>query len=124
MNKTEDKYLKIETNAVSKTTATIGEGIKHDTGKLRYDLIPADALEELAKVYTMGAKKYGDRNWEKGMDWSRLFGAMLRHSWSWFRGEKFDQQDGQHHLSSVAWCALALMSYEMRKVGKDDRPTM
>uniref|UniRef100_UPI001E4FF338 dATP/dGTP diphosphohydrolase domain-containing protein n=1 Tax=Acetomicrobium sp. S15 = DSM 107314 TaxID=2529858 RepID=UPI001E4FF338 len=38
---------------------------------LRYDLIPSDALRELAKVYTVGAEKYGERNWEKGMSWGR-----------------------------------------------------
>lgn len=100
----------------------INEGVKFDTGKPRYDLIPADSLHELAKLYSMGAIKYGDRNWEKGMAWGRIFGAMMRHSWAWFRGEQFDPEDGQHHLASVAWCALALMSYEMRGIGTDDRP--
>ena len=97
------------------------EGIKFDKGKARYDLIPADSLDELAKLYTLGAEKYGDRNWEKGMSWGRIFGAMMRHSWAWFRGERCDPDDGQPHLASVAWCALALLAYEMRGVGTDDR---
>lgn len=103
-------------------TPPMPEGVKFDAGKARYDLIPGDSLHELAKLYTMGAKKYGDRNWEKGMHWSRIFGAMMRHSWAWFRGERFDPVDGQPHLASVAWCALALLAYEMREVGTDDRP--
>lgn len=105
----------------TRVTQAISEGRKDDTGKLRYDLIPPEALEELARVYTIGAKKYSDRNWEKGMSWGRVFAAMMRHSWAWLRGETNDPVDGQHHLSSVAWCAFTLLTYEVRKVGTDDR---
>ena len=97
-------------------------GRKDDSGKLRYDLIPHDALEELARVYTIGAAKYEDRNWEKGMQWGRIFAAMMRHAWAFWRGERHDPVDGQHHLASVAWCALALLSYDLRSIGEDDRP--
>jgi hypothetical protein len=97
------------------------KGIKHDTDKNRYDLIPAYALDELARVYTIGAKKYGDHNWRKGMLWGRVFGAMMRHAWAWWRGEAYDPVDGQCHLSSVAWCAFTLMEYERFKLGEDDR---
>ena len=88
-------------------------GIKYDSDKPRFDLIPADALEEVAKVYTVGANKYGDRNWEKGLSYGKLFGAMLRHSWAWWRGEKDDQENKLHHLSSVVFCALGLLHYEL-----------
>lgn len=100
------------------------EGIKHDSDKPRFDLIPADALEEVAKVYTVGAKKYGDRNWEKGLFYGRLCGALLRHIYAWWRGEKKDKENKCHHLSSVVFCALALLHYELNfsKFSKfDDR---
>lgn len=100
-----------------------GEGRKDDSGKLRFDLIPAGPLQELARVYTMGAEKYDDRNWENGLTWGRVFAAMMRHAWAWWRGETNDPDDGQHHLASVAWCALALMEYQMFSgAGEDDRP--
>lgn len=98
------------------------EGRKDDTGKFRYDLIPARPLEELARVYTIGAKKYEDRNWEKGIKFSRLFSAMMRHAWAYWRGEKNDQEDGQHHMASVAWCAFALIELELTQPDFDDRP--
>jgi len=97
------------------------EGRKDDIGKLRYDLIPPGPLSELAKVYTIGAAKYDDRNWENGIKWGRIFGAMMRHAWAWWGGEIHDPKDGQHHLASVAWCALALMEFERTKVDFDDR---
>lgn len=98
-------------------------GTKFDRDKtLRYELIPPEGLEALAELYAIGAKKYGDRNWEKGLSWCRVFGAMMRHAWAWFRGEKYDPIDKQHHMIAVAWNALALYTYELRKTGQDDRP--
>lgn len=97
------------------------EGRKNDTGKLRYDLLPVLPLAEVANVFTIGAKKYDDRNWEKGLKWGRVFGAMMRHAWAWWRGETHDKEDGQHHLASVAWCALVLMEFERTHGELDDR---
>ena len=96
-------------------------GRKDDDGKLRYDLIPGYPLGQLAAVYTLGAGKYTDHNWRKGMRWGRLFAAMCRHAWAWWCGERLDPQDGQHHLASVAWIAFTLMEYEKYKLGEDDR---
>ncbi len=97
------------------------EGTKHDQDKARFDLIPVGPLERLAELYALGADKYGDRNWEEGMSWGRVFAAMMRHAWAWWRGETFDSENGQHHLASVAWCALALLEYDYEGKGTDDR---
>lgn len=99
----------------------MSDGKKNDHGKLRYDLIPSYPLESLAHVYTIGALKYADRNWEKGIAWGRIFAAMMRHAWAWWKGERFDPVDGQHHLASVAWCAFALIEYEITHLELDDR---
>ena len=97
------------------------EGKKFDEGKLRFDLIPVRPLERVAEVYTIGATKYEDENWRKGIRWSRIFGAMMRHAWAWKRGETHDPKDGQHHLASVVWTALTLMEYEETCPELDDR---
>jgi hypothetical protein len=96
--------------------------LRYDADKPRYDLLPADALEELVNVFTVGAKKYADRNWEKGMSWSRCFGSLMRHSWKWWRGEEIDAETGCHHMAMAAWNAMVLCAYSLRKVGTDDRP--
>lgn len=101
----------------------MNEGTKNDGGKFRWDLLPVRPLEEVVRVYTIGAKKYSDRNWEKGISWGRIFAAMMRHAWAWWGGERSDPVDGQHHLASVAWCALALMEYEETHPELDDRPS-
>lgn len=94
---------------------------RSDAGKIRYDLIPADSLHELARVYTVGAQKYEPDNWLKGMSWSRCFGSMLRHAWKFWRGERYDADTGCHHMAMVAWNAFALCTYDFRKLGTDDR---
>lgn len=95
--------------------------VKFDDNKPAYDLIAKQGLHELALVYTFGAKKYARRNWEKGMNWCRVFGAIMRHSWAWFRGETLDPESGLHHMAHAAFGCLALVEYHYTKAGKDDR---
>lgn len=100
----------------------ITEGQKFDSDKLRYELLPPELLEEVARVLTFGAHKYSARNWELGMAWSRPFAALMRHMWAWWRGEEKDPETGYSHLSHAACCIAFLVSYEARNVGTDDRP--
>ena len=97
-------------------------GVKFDGGKLRYDLIPHDALEQFVRVLTYGAEKYADRNWEKGMDWSRLYAAALRHLTAWWRGKSIDPESHLPHLAHALCCINFLLAYELRGMGGDDRP--
>jgi hypothetical protein len=98
-------------------------GRKDDLDKLRYDLIPPEAMRGLAYVYTIGAKKYADRNWEQGIKYSRVVGALFRHLFLWLIGEEFDTDNGQRHIDSVVWNAVALSTYTARGMYKfDDLP--
>ncbi len=99
-------------------------GIKHDGGKARWDLIPWDGLEEIVNVMTSGAEKYGDRNWEKGLTYSRVWAASIRHLWKWFHGENKDSETGLSHLAHAGCCILFLLAYERRGHGEDDRPKL
>lgn len=54
-------------------------GTKFDEGKLRMDLITPEMMVALATVLGHGAEKYGERNFENGLKFSRLFTATLRH---------------------------------------------
>jgi hypothetical protein len=98
------------------------DGVKFDHGKLRMDLLPPDVLEALARILTDGAEKYGCRNWEKGMAWSRPYSALLRHLLAWWGGQDTDPESGHPHLWHVMTNAVFLVSYEQRKIGEDDRP--
>ena len=98
------------------------EGRKDDSGKTPWHLMPPDALNQIAQVLEFGANKYGDRNWEKGMNWSRPFAALMRHMWAWWRGEDRDPETGLSHLAHAGCCILFLLTYQGHATGKDDRP--
>lgn len=109
------------------------EGIKHDSEKVRIELVPPEIIFAVADILTFGAKKYSDRNWENGMKWGRVFGALMRHLWSWWGGARptttnfvfgsLDSETGKSHLWHAACCIAFLVSYEERKIGEDDRQT-
>lgn len=98
------------------------EGVKYDQDKLKWHLLPGDALNEVVKVFQFGADKYGERNWEKGMGWSRLFSAIMRHMWAWWRRNPHDEETGLSHLAHAACCVLFLLAYEIRGDKNDNRP--
>ena len=96
-------------------------GALRDTadGKGRYDLIPGDALKRIAQLYERGAKKYNDRNWEKGIPASRCMDSMLRHAHQASEALALCQngdanEDPEDHLAAVCFNAMALMAYEER----------
>jgi hypothetical protein len=97
------------------------EGKKYDQGKERFDLIPARPLFDLADVFTYGAVKYEDRNWEKGISYSRIFAAIMRHLWKWWKGENIDHESILPHLAHAAWGCFVLLEYERTHREKDDR---
>jgi hypothetical protein len=97
------------------------EGYKEDGGKIRTDLLPVEPLMEIAKVLTMGAKKYPERNWEDGMDWHRPYGAILRHLFAWWKGEDLDES-GLSHLAHAGCEVLFLLEYHLKQKGNDNRP--
>lgn len=96
-------------------------GVKHDIGKPRYELIAPEFLHGLAEILEFGARKYDDRNWEKGMAWGRPFGALQRHLWAWWNGEEIDAETGKSHLHHAACCLMFLSAYEARGIGEDNR---
>lgn len=96
-------------------------GLRFNEGKIRYDLLEPFAIEQVAKVFTMGAKKYAPFNWLKGMPWSSMVASMKRHIAAFENGEDFDPESGLYHLAHAAWNALALVSYYKYFPQGDDR---
>lgn len=88
----------------------------------RFDLIPAGPLWELAEHNGKGARKYADRNWERGYKWSLSYAALQRHLNQFWGGEDIDQETGSKHLVSAAWHCLALAEFMRTHPELDDRP--
>ena len=105
---------------------------RYNTGKLRYELISPYALEELAKVYTLGAEKYtirdgdgniiddGANNWRKGLSWTEAIGSVKRHLQAFEKGEDVDEL-GSLHLANAAWGLFSILEYYKTHPELDDR---
>ena len=102
---------------------SVDEAVKADEGKVRLDLLPVAPLWYVAKVYTYGAKKYAPDNWRKGMSWSRIYAALLRHLFRFWNGEDIDPESGLPHLAHAAFGVLTLLEYRRSHLGDDDRVT-
>lgn len=112
--------------------AVASEGRKDDSDKVRIELVPPEMVFAVADILTSGAIKYEDRNWEQGMKWSRVFGAMMRHMWAWWGGKgpttrsfllgDLDAETGRSHLWHAGCCVAFLIAYEERGMTEwDDR---
>lgn len=87
--------------------------------KTRWELMPLDCLEDVARVYTEGAKKYGDNNWQNlDNGYERYKGALLRHLYA-AETQEFDEETKVRHEAAVCWNALALLW--LRKHGRKNR---
>lgn len=87
------------------------QGLKYDTGKLQYSLIPPETLKALASVLTFGAQKYAPDNWKLVEDGERRYlDALFRHLEAYRSGEKVDPESGLPHLSH-ALTNLAFIHY-------------
>jgi hypothetical protein len=94
-----------------------GEDYKSDGGKLRYDLVPMDALDEVVKRFTHGTAKYAPGSWKK-LDNAveRYSAALMRHYSAYRQGERLDPESpGLSHIGAVAWNALALVWFDLRR---------
>ena len=73
-------------------------------GKGRFDLLPMCVLMRLARHYENGSKKYGDRNWEKGIPCHSFADSAMRHLVKYLDGYR-----DEDHLIAAIWnlCGLA-----------------
>lgn len=97
----------------------------------RFSLIPGEFVWALAEHFGIGARKYADRNWEKGYKWSLTVDAMERHLTKVKMGEWLDlhevgckpdctEHTGTPHIIAVAWHACALFIFKIRHLGTND----
>jgi hypothetical protein len=97
------------------------EGTKLDAGKPRMDLLPYDALVEIAKVLGFGANKYTPGNWAKGLDFSRLLAACERHLGEYKEGRDVDFESGINHIAHAACNLLFVLWMQKHHPERDDR---
>lgn len=97
---------------------------KHDDGKPQLSLMPKAAIEGGARAFGHGVDKYGRYNYRQGegLDWSRVFDALLRHITTWWHESDNDEESKLNHLDHAQACLAMLMDYQANGLGIDDRP--
>lgn len=87
-------------------------------GKGRYDLLPWDAIHELAIHCEEGALKYGERNCEKGIPIHSLVDSGIRYLSCYLRGMK-----DEPHLRAALWNIAFAIWMEKNRPDMQDIPT-
>jgi len=106
-----------EVRTVSSTGGA--KGVKPE----RYDLLPVEALDIMARLYGFGAQKYAAHNWRKGYEWSKSYASLMRHATRFWAGEDIDEETGLPHLAGVSFHAFTLMVFMTEHPDFDDRFT-
>jgi hypothetical protein len=91
------------------------DGVKYDSEKLRWSLLPLDAVEEVVKVLEYGAQKYAPDNWMKvpGAR-ERYWDAAMRHLVAWKKDGCLDDETKLSHLAHATCCMLYLIWFEQQ----------
>ncbi len=97
------------------------EGLRYDGGKPRADLLAPEAMLGIAAVLEVGAKKYAENNWRKGMKWGKTIACLLRHTFYFMAGEDLDKESGLPHVDHIACNAMFLQTYYREFKDLDDR---
>ena len=92
------------------------------TNKVPFHLIPPRALAYVAICFADGGFKYQPYNfYVEKISSSVYYGAMLRHIFAWWSGERL-APDGHHHLAHAACCLIMVLSVEGTDMLNDNRP--
>jgi len=97
----------------------IDESKKQTKGKLKWELLPLDCVEEVVKVYDFysDGKKYKPGSW-RNLDKEYLQilkGAVQRHLTAWDTVSKVDEESGITHLAHMIWNLLTMIHIEKKE---------
>lgn len=99
---------------------------KHAAGirKPQLNLVPSIAMILMAKVFELGAVKYGPFNWrDAAVVRSIYLAAAMRHLLLMADGQDIDDESGQPHSAHVQACMAIIQDAEALGMLVDDRPT-
>ena len=110
--------MELNSDRMVKSNDDTNSSVKNDRldDKLRWELLPLEDVEDIVRVYTAGAKKYGENKWQDLPDGIRRYkAALLRHLVEYDKGNEIDEETGCFHLAQVAWNAIAMLHISKQK---------
>jgi len=85
---------------------------------------PTVGIQEMGKVFTGGAAKYGRFNWrDHAVSATVYYDAAQRHLMAWFAGEDIDPESGISHLAHVMSCCNIVLDAKEHGKLNDNRLT-
>jgi hypothetical protein len=94
---------------------TFGSGAKRSEKiAARYDLIPSGPLRRLALRYGLGASRYGEYNWQKGLPLSDTYNHILAHLNNFRDAAMHGCDTEDDELAGAAWGIFTLMFFQDR----------
>lgn len=85
-------------------------------------LIPVGAMNSVARVMELGARKYGPYNWRSNKIQLMVYAnACLRHLHQWIGGQSTDDESGEPHLAHAAACMMIALDAIATGNAVDDR---
>ena len=89
------------------------DGVKYDSGKLNWSLMPFGALQEVVKVLEFGSQKYAPNNWQYVDNAEeRYWNAAMRHMIAYKTESETDSETGLSHLAHAICCMLFLQHFD------------
>ncbi len=123
LNEFDDKFFLERFEPVEGVTRMVVNeqgGIKEVVGKLRWTLLPINALREVVKVLEYGATKYKEKdNWKK-VNKDLYKDALWRHWVAYQLGEKNDPETGLSHLAHLLCDGLFLLWFDLKEERDED----
>lgn len=93
----------------------VTDGLKHDGGKPRLSLVPAEAIIAIGTVMTHGAEKYGQASY-KQVDPVRYRDALMRHVCKWLKDPHgLDEDSGMPHIWHIITNAAFLCELDIHR---------
>ncbi len=77
--------------------------------------LPLDAVYEVLRCFLIGANKHGDDNIKAPLDRDAELDCIYRHYMAYEKGEIYDKDDGQHHLTAIIVRAMKLIQDDKDK---------
>ncbi len=95
-------------------------GLKKEVNdKPRFDLIPVELLERIARRFMHGAEKYGANNWKlgRGEEIDIFMQAAHRHLFEWAAGKP----DGEDHAAALLTDVIMYEYLKGRELEEDKK---